>query len=130
VRRRIAAIEGNPVDAAAEREPRPENIAGIQVFLDDPDPRLAGVQADFISTIAREVDAIEDRLDPGARDQHSSSSSPFPRTSWGPVVIEAFQNIRFKSTTLAQIDKAAQTPAPIAQTAIPLRKGELRWFAK
>jgi hypothetical protein len=62
----MAAIEGNPVDTAAERaSSSPEyiaNIAGIQVFLGDPDPRPAGVQADCIATIARQVDAIEVRL--------------------------------------------------------------------
>jgi hypothetical protein len=66
-KRRMALIEGNPVDTAAERaSSSPEyiaNIAGIQTFLDDRDPRLAGVQAEFINAIARHVDAVEARLD-------------------------------------------------------------------
>ena len=66
-KRRMALIEGNPVDTAAERaSSSPEyiaNIAGIQTFLDDPDPRLVGVQAEFIDAIALDVDAVEARLD-------------------------------------------------------------------
>ena len=65
-KRRMALIEGNPVDTAAERaSSSPEyiaNIAAIQIFLDDPDPRVASVQADFIAPIERAVDAIDDRL--------------------------------------------------------------------
>ena len=63
----MALIEGNPVDTAAERaSSSPENIAniaGVQTFLDDPDRRLAGVQAEFIYTISRDVDAVEAGLD-------------------------------------------------------------------
>jgi hypothetical protein len=63
----MAVIEGNPVDDAAERaSSSPEyiaNFAGIQTFLDDHDPRPACVQADFINAIARDVDAVEARLD-------------------------------------------------------------------
>ena len=75
-KRGMAQIEGTPVDTVAElASSSPKyiaNIASLQVFLDDPDPRVAGVQADFIDWIARQVDAIEDWLDraTGANAQH------------------------------------------------------------
>ena len=80
-KRRMALIEGNPVDTAAERaSSSPEyiaNIAGIQTFLDDPDPRLAGVQAEFINTISLDVDAVEAGLDRASGGQHLLSRRHF-----------------------------------------------------
>lgn len=67
---RMAALEGNPVDAAgAELQPRArENIAGIQAYLDNRDPHFADLRHNIETEIDRnlihDLEKIEARLGP------------------------------------------------------------------
>ena len=60
--RRVAAIDGNPIDAA-EPEPLPELVSGIQDLLESDDPRVAHLQWEFLATLDRGIDALNYRLD-------------------------------------------------------------------
>ena len=57
---RTATIEGDPLDA---REPDPEIVGTIRDLFDDPHPRFACLQLEFLEGLEANFDRIENRLD-------------------------------------------------------------------
>ena len=60
LRRRLAVLEGNDPDD--EIAPRPENIAGLQKFVDDDHPACAHLRAQFWNEMEGHVDDLRHRL--------------------------------------------------------------------
>lgn len=61
LRRRVAKLEGGDPDA--EIAPLPENIAGLQKFVDDDHPACAHLREQFWNEIDGPVTALGQRLD-------------------------------------------------------------------
>jgi hypothetical protein len=68
-KRRMAVIEGNPVDVAGlELEPRLlENVVAIQAYLDNRDPHFAdlrhNIETELCRSLIHDLEKIEARLD-------------------------------------------------------------------